>query len=148
MTVHERINDLLVNLFNQIWDLEEKAIIVDEFEDISSNHMHIIEAIGLGVESTMSAVAKKLGITAGSLTTSVNNLVNKKYVLRLRSQSDRRVVYISLTEKGGRAFRHHEDFHKKMTEAVVQSLSEDETSVLLKSLEGLSNFFYSYREEV
>lgn len=147
MTAHERINDILVHLFNQIWKLEEEAIITGEFRDISSNDMHIIEAIGLRDDSTMSAVAKKLGITAGSLTASVNSLVNKKYVLRIRSQLDRRVVYIKLTEKGRRAFRHHENFHRKMTDAVVQSLSKEEISVLLRSLEGLSDFFHSYREE-
>ena len=48
-----------------------------------------------GEENTMSVVAKKLGITAGSLTTAVNSLVNKKYVLRKRSEQDRRVVYVS-----------------------------------------------------
>ena len=81
VNAHETINDILVHLFNEIWELEEEAIITDEYKDISNNDMHIIEAIGLGEDSTMSAVARKLGITAGSLTTSVNSLVNKKYVV-------------------------------------------------------------------
>ena len=65
--------------FNEIWKLEEDAIITEEFQDITNNDMHIIEAVGLSGENTMSMVAKKMGITAGSLTTSVNGLVNKKY---------------------------------------------------------------------
>lgn len=147
MNAHEKINDILVHLFNEIWELEEDAIITDEYKDISNNDMHIIEAIGLGSDSTMSVVAKKLGITAGSLTTSVNSLVNKKYVVRERSETDRRVVYIRLTEKGRRAYRHHEDFHMQMTDAVIQSLDENEIPVLLKTLEGLSKFFRGYKEE-
>lgn len=147
MNAHEKINDILVHLFNEIWELEEDAIITDEYKDISNNDMHIIEAIGLGSDSTMSVVAKKLGITAGSLTTSVNSLVNKKYVVRERSESDRRVVYIRLTEKGRRAYRHHEDFHMQMTDAVIQSLDENEIPVLLKTLEGLSKFFRGYKAE-
>ena len=89
MDPHETINDILVNLFNEILKLEEEAIITDEFKDITNNDMHIIEAVGLSGENTMSVVAKKLGITAGSLTTSVNSLVNKKYVTRQRSEEDR-----------------------------------------------------------
>lgn len=77
MDPKETINDILVNLFNEILKLEEEAVITDEFKDITNNDMHIIEAIGLSGENTMSAVAKRLGITAGSLTTSVNGLVNK-----------------------------------------------------------------------
>ena len=145
MEAYDTINDIFVNLFHEIMDLEEKAIITEEFKDISNNDMHIIEAIGMGVNSTMSMVAKKLGITAGSLTTSINNLVNKKYVLRERGEVDRRVVYIWLSEKGKEAFRHHSEFHKKMTDAVVNSLPKEEMQVLLKALNGLTEFFRSYR---
>nr|WP_246597261.1 MarR family winged helix-turn-helix transcriptional regulator [Faecalicatena faecalis] len=134
-------------MFNEIWELEEDAIITDEYKDISNNDMHIIEAVGLGDDSTMSVVAKKLGITAGSLTTSVNSLVNKKYIIRERSETDRRVVYIRLTEKGRRAYRHHEDFHMQMTDAVIQNLDETEIPVLLKTLESLSKFFRGYKAE-
>lgn len=62
--------------------------------------MHIIEAIGLGEGNNMSTIAKKLNITVGSLTTSMNSLVKKRYTERIRSEEDRRVVYIRLTEKG------------------------------------------------
>lgn len=147
MNVHETINDILVHLFNEIWELEKDAIITEEYSDISNNDMHIIEAIGLGNDNTMSVVAKKLGITAGSLTTSINSLVNKKYVERERSESDRRVVYIGLTEKGRKAYRHHEEFHMRMTDAVIQNLDESEIPVLLKTLGSLSGFFRGYKEE-
>ena len=44
--VRETINTMLVKTFHEILELEEKAIITDEFSDISNNDMHIIEAIG------------------------------------------------------------------------------------------------------
>ncbi len=144
---YETINDILVNLFNEILKLEEEAIITEEFKDITNNDMHIIEAIGLSGENTMSVVAKKLGITAGSLTTSINSLVNKKYVVRKRSETDRRVVFIGLTEKGKKAFDHHKEYHKKMTEAVLENLDEKEIAILIKTLNGLSDFFRGYGEK-
>jgi DNA-binding MarR family transcriptional regulator len=64
MDAYRTINDTLVNLFNEIWELEKEAIITEEFKDITNNDMHIIEAIGLSGENTMSSVAKKLKITA------------------------------------------------------------------------------------
>lgn len=146
MDTYKTINDILVHLFNEIWELEEKAIITEEYKDISNNDMHIIEAIGLGDGNNMSAIAKKLNITVGSLTTSMNSLVNKKYAIRIRSEEDRRVVYIKLTKKGEKAFRHHEEFHRKMTQAVLDRLKEDEIPVLLKTLDGLSEFFRNYHE--
>lgn len=147
MDAYKTINDVLVNLFYEIWELEEKAIITEEFQDISNNDMHIIEAIGLGQDRTMSAVARKLGITAGSLTTSVNSLVKKKYVERSRCEEDRRVVYISLTEKGKRAYYHHENFHRQMTNAGIENLSEEELPLLVKTLNNLAVFFRNYGDD-
>ena len=148
MNPHDTINDILVNLFNEILKLEEEAIITDEFKDITNNDMHIIEAVGLSGENTMAVVAKKLGITAGSLTTSVNSLVNKKYVIRQRSEEDRRVVFLKLTEKGKRAYEHHREYHRQMTEAVISRLDEAEVPILIKTLTGLSEFFRGYNDQM
>ena len=148
MDLQETINDILINLFNDILKLEEEAIITDEFKDITNNDMHIIEAVGLSGENTMSVVAKKLGITAGSLTTSVNSLVNKKYVIRQRSEEDRRVVFLKLTAKGKRAYEHHREYHRQMTDAVIGTLGEEEIPVLIKTLKGLSDFFRGYKDRI
>lgn len=146
MNTYETINDILVHLFNEIWELEEKAIISEEFKDITNNDMHIIEAIGLGTGDTMSSIAKKLNVTAGTLTTSMNRLVRQNYAIRQRSTEDRRVVMITLTEKGERAYRHHAKFHEQMTDAVIQSLEPEELPVLLKTLNGLAKFFRNYND--
>ena len=60
MDAYNTINDILVHLFNEIWELEKKAIITEEFKDITNNDMHIIEAIGVSGKTTMSVVAKKM----------------------------------------------------------------------------------------
>ena len=91
MDNREVINDTLVHLCNEIWKLEEEAIITEEFKDISNNDMHIMEAVGLD-GGNMSSIAAKLNITVGSLTTSMNSLVKKGYAERERSEKDRRVV--------------------------------------------------------
>ena len=144
MENREVINDVLVHLFNEIMELEEQAIITEEYKDITNNDMHIIEAVGLGDGNNMSTIAKKLGITVGSLTTSMNSLVNKKYAVRHRSEEDRRIVNIQLTEKGEKAYHHHANFHKKMVEAVVETLDEEEIPVLTKALDNLYQFFKTY----
>ena len=141
------INDTLVSLINEIWRLEEKAIITEEFKDISNNDMHVIEAIGLGEGGNMSSIARKLNVTVGTLTTAMNSLVNKKYVTRQRSEKDRRVVFVKLTERGERAYPHHADYHRQMTEAILDKLDEKELPVLIKTLDALSEFFNGYSEE-
>ena len=145
--VYATINYFLVNLINEIWEVEGKAIITEEFNDITNNDMHVIEAIGLGDGNNMSTIAKKLNITVGSLTTAVNSLVKKGYVDRYRSIEDRRVVYVRLLEKGEKAYQHHEDYHKQMTQAIVDKLDTSEIPVLLKTLDALTGFFMDYTRD-
>ena len=59
LELRDKINTTLIEFFNEIMDLEEKAIITDEFKDITNNDMHIIAAIGLGEGNRMSVIAKK-----------------------------------------------------------------------------------------
>ena len=127
-------------------DIERKAIITKEFQDISNNDMHIIEAIGIDESKNMSMVAKMVSVTVGTLTIAINSLVKKGYVNRMRGEQDRRVVYISLTEKGKIAYRHHEEFHRQMIDAIINGLSEDETKILVKALSNLNKFFRGYQE--
>ena len=137
------LNELLVNLFNNVMDREAKAVITEEFKDITNNDMHIIKAIGIEEPQKMSAIAKRLSVTVGTLTTNMNSLDEKGYIKRERSLIDKRVVLVSLTEKGRKAFFHHRDFHKHMIQAVVKDLDEDETKVLIKCLRNISSFLDS-----
>ncbi len=136
--------DTLMHLFNEILNCESKAVITEEFRDITNNDMHIIEAIGIGEPRSMSAVARDLSVTVGTLTIAINNLVKKSYVKRVRSEKDRRVVLVSLLGKGIRAYQHHQQFHDEMIQATLDGLDENDTQVLIHSLENLSAFFRNY----
>ena len=82
-----------------------------------------------------------MGVTVGTLTTNMNGLEKKDYIVRERSTTDKRVVYITLTERGKKAFFHHRDFHKNMIKSVVVGLDDDEKRLLYRCLIKLDNFF-------
>lgn len=134
------INELLVTLFNHVMDMEAKAVITEEFRDITNNDMHIIEAIGVEEPRNMSVIARSLSVTVSTLTTNMNGLERKGYIKRERSTADRRVVHVRLTEQGKKAFYHHRDFHKKMIRAIVKDLSEEEMEILYRCLVNLNDF--------
>lgn len=141
MDITSTLNEVLVKLFRDITTIEERAIKTGEYKELTVNDMHVIEAIDIHEPKNMSTVAKSLSVTTGTLTISVNGLVKKGYVERTRSEEDRRVVLISLTEKGRRAFAQHERFHQDMIDAIVESLSQEEQEILEKSLCNLNQFF-------
>lgn len=140
-STNRTLDELLVHLFNNVMDIEAEAVITEEFKDITNNDMHIIEAIGNEEPRRMSVIAKSLNITMGTLTTNMNSLEDKGYIIRERSNRDKRVVLVSLTQKGRKAFFHHRDFHRRMIRSIVKDLEEDEMRVLIRCLQNLTKFF-------
>ena len=141
------LNEVLVRLFRDIMDIEEKAIITQEFKDLTNNDMHVIDAIGIGAPKNMTSIARELSVTVGTLTIAMNSLVKKGYVVRERGQEDRRIVYISLSEKGRKAFDHHARFHQEMIEGITETLDEDEMQVLARALTKLDGWFREKEKE-
>ncbi|WP_310605207.1 MarR family winged helix-turn-helix transcriptional regulator [Anaerosporobacter sp.] len=147
MDAYTTFHETLVGLFNDIMELEQKAIITEQFKNITNNDMHIIEAIGDKAAKNMSSVAKVLKVTVGTLTIAINSLVKKGYVNRIRSEKDKRVVLISLSELGKEAYVHHKDFHEKMIKAMIEGLGEQETNTLVQALTNLNRFFKNYQND-
>ena len=135
------INELLVDLFNDILQIEEKSLKDGPISDLSITEIHTLEAIGMYDEKNMSEIAQSLKITVGTLTTAINKLIKKGYVERKRIEEDRRVVLIKLTKKGKLAYRLHDKFHKDMVNTAINGLSEEEEDVLIHSLTKLNKFF-------
>ena len=135
------LNEVLVNLFRDVMEIEQRALESSEFQDLTNNDMHVIEAIGIQEPKNMSTIARTLSVTVGTLTIAMNSLVKKGYVIRQRGQTDRRVVYISLSEKGKAAYQHHARFHQEMIQSIVEQLTEDELAALTKALTCLDHWF-------
>ncbi len=142
------VNELLVKIFNEILQIEEKTLRSGHFSDLSVREMHTIETIGRKNQRMMSEVAQDLGITVGTLTTSINRLIKKGYVDRKRIEEDRRVVLVELTKKGKVAHRLHDRFHNEMVKTMMDGLSEDEKEVLINSLEKLNIYFKDKCENI
>lgn len=146
MDTYETLNEVLVRLFRDIMDIEQTAIIDQEFRDITNNDMHVIDAIGIGGRKNMSAIARELSVTVGTLTIAMNSLVKKGYVVRRRGDEDRRVVYISLSEKGRRAYERHAKFHREMIDSVAKALTPQEMDAFIKALSKLNSWFRSWQK--
>ena len=141
MNTDETLNEVLVLIFQNLIDIEGKCLITDEFRDMTTNDMHIVETIGLGEAKRSSEVAKLMSVTTGTLTRAVDGLVEHGYVTRTRSDKDKRVVYLTLTERGKAAFEHHKRFHEEMIANAKANLSEEELAILVRSLNQLNEYF-------
>ncbi len=142
MTLEETLNELLVKLFKDILEIEAKSLITEEFNDITYNDMHIIEAVGVDEPRNMKMVAKLMSVTTGTLTKAMDALCDKGYVIRERSTKDKRVIKLRLTDRGKSAYYHHEQFHRQMIKNIASEMSEQETEVLIYALAKMVDYFH------
>ena len=125
---------ILVKLFNDILDYEESVLRASEFKDLTNNDIHVIRAIGMNEKRNMSMIAKELAVTIGTLTISINSLVSKGYVIKERSEKDKRVVFVNLSSKGEAAFSRNEELYDQMVNSMLEDLEDNEMDILMKSL--------------
>ena len=133
------LNELLVDLFNYILLIEEKNL-RDQGVKLSMTEVHILEAIEKSESNMMSAIAKRLMVTQGTLTVSTSKLVKKGYVERVRDERDKRIVRLKLTERAENILEIHNRFHEEMIERLLNELELDKEVELIQSLRNLMEF--------
>ena len=68
--------------------------------DITTEQFTILQFIHQAKSTTTTQIAQSLGVGKSAITAVVNRLVNKELLERNRSETDRRIVAISLTDQG------------------------------------------------
>ncbi|WP_460016272.1 MarR family winged helix-turn-helix transcriptional regulator [Lactovum odontotermitis] len=143
---YDKINDYLTDIFNCVLIIEEEALRNSKFSDLTVKEMNTINVIGLKGTAIASEIAEKLMVTISTVTTSINNLERKGYVVRERSARDRRVVHIRLTRRGELVNRIHRKFHRAMVNRFVRGISEEDIKILSTGLKNLFDFLEEQRQ--
>lgn len=136
----KRLNTKLETVYKDILRIEETQLKASPFRDLTIKEMHTIDAIGLHAQPTSSEVADRLHVTRGTLTVSVNRLVQKGYVLRHQVTGDKRVVALTLSRKGRLMYRAHQAFHQKMVAHFIAGFAPAEVDLIETALDNLLGF--------
>ena len=137
------LNDYFLHTALHLLTLEEQCLRKACSKDLSIRELHVLEAVsslrGAG-RNTMAEIARYLHLSPASLTTAVNVLVKKNYVSRRYSPTDRRVIYVDLSETGEEANRKYLDFVRDMIRTVGRDLDEENTDAMIASILSLTEY--------
>ena len=136
-----QLDELLSTTFNSVLRIEEKSIASRITKGLTITEIHAIVAVGLHEANPMNVVASRLNVTVPTLTTMMNKLVAKGYVVRERDDADRRKVLVRLTKTGRQVYRAHGMFHRKMIDDALTELTDEEERVLEVALAKVKAFF-------
>ncbi|MCL2859704.1 MAG: MarR family transcriptional regulator [Oscillospiraceae bacterium] len=86
---------------------------------------------------TITEIIEKLQIAKPTASQMLNSLEEKSLIERIRTNEDRRVVYVKLTEKGKEVLeKAHKEF-SKLTKNLITKLGKKDTEELIRILEKL-----------
>ena len=125
---------LICDLFNIAMDIQEIYLRNSKYSELSMSEMHVIEAVYLESEPTMTNVANRLMVTVGTLTTAVNRIVQKGFLERHKSPLDKRIVMLALTLKGRDALNVHDDFHKQLEKMILEPFEQEDYSWVMERM--------------
>ena len=87
---------------------------------------------------TLNDLARHMGVTAGTMSLSIDRLERKGYVVRLRDAADKRRVHLRLTSAGVRVREASSVLDPARVEALVARLSDIERAAAVHGLELLA----------
>lgn len=85
-----------------------------------------------GAMPTVAETAAQLEVSVPAISRTLKNLEAKEYVQRIASQSDRRIVHISLTEKGEQVLIKNTRSITEVMDRVLAKFSDEELRLLLE----------------
>jgi MarR family transcriptional regulator, 2-MHQ and catechol-resistance regulon repressor len=98
---------------------------------------YVLATVGYAGSLPFGEIGAKMMVTVSNLTGIVDRLEEKKLVLRKRDETDRRVVHVTLTEKGTKLYKNTIPLFEKTISEIFSSLdlpSQKKLSALLRNL--------------
>ena len=99
--------------------------------NLGHQDLRVVEYLGESGPQMMRSVAEHLGVAVNSMTTLMDNLEHKGLAHRTRSEVDRRVVHVALTDEGKRVFDSAAFAKFQFHRALLAALTEEEQQILL-----------------
>ena len=109
--------------------------------DLSSRDFHLISFVGHHDNVIMKDIADELGVPMSTATGIVDKLVQKGYLKRKYSESDRRIVLIDLDNDGKDAFDLFARLKQEASESILSILSTEDSEIFIRYLERIATGF-------
>ena len=101
----------------------------------------VVDILRKNGELKMSDMAKTLGVTKSAVTGMTDRLIRDGFLKRERSQSDRRIVWLKLTEKGNSLSRKLVKNKLDIMRSLFTNINEKDRSIYLKIIRKIKGSF-------
>ena len=128
-----RANDfglIVRDILKQFLQLHDAAACGPQF-NLGHQDLRVVEHLGESGAQMMRSLAEHLGVAVNSMTNLVDNLEQKGLAHRTRSEIDRRVIHVELTDEGKKAYKAASNAKFLFHRALLSALTEEEQEIML-----------------
>jgi len=97
-----------------------------ELFNLTITQLHYLHAIRERGNPTITELAEKFGVQKSTVTVAINKLLERGFIEKISSESDLRVVHISLAAKGKRLIEIEDMGYYQFAGHIMESLDETE----------------------
>jgi DNA-binding MarR family transcriptional regulator len=130
----EKLVEIVAKFSREIGQMEESAKEQLSFNDLTLTQMSYLETIYQLRNPNLTELASELNLTKPTVKVAIDKLIEKDYIYRIQSDSDRRSAHLHLTEKGKYINNMHDEAHRRMVELISKNLDKAEVAKLTELL--------------
>ncbi len=138
-------NEMILEIVKLIKEIMHhiKLSLDEEFKkmDVTESQAMVLRVLIHDGEMKVSDISKRLDLSNSTVSGIIDRLVDKGIVIRKRSQKDRRVVMISMSDDFREPLRKHFEAISKKLSTAVSVGNQDDLDLILKALEKLKAIF-------
>jgi len=97
-----------------------------DLKRVSESEVAFLDAVANGINVKMKDVSRDLNVTPGAVTQMVDKLITKGLLKRTPDETDRRIIYVSLTEEGVKAHQEFRVCQNRISSKLFNALNDAE----------------------
>jgi DNA-binding MarR family transcriptional regulator len=126
-----------------------EGLIKDEIgSDLTNDQHYTLRYINKVGTCTSSELADVFDVKKSAITAIITRLWEKGLIQRTRDENDRRLVYLSLTEKGNELFRNTEERIQALVGSFIEKFDQEEILQFLKTYDKLNGILTERKSRV
>lgn len=117
-------------------------------DDLTNDQHYILRYISQSKECTSSELADAFEVNKSAITAIINRMTERGLIERTRDQSDRRVVYLTLTEEGHTLYQSCQEKIEQLVQSIITKFEEQEIKNFIETYEKLAFILENKKEEM
>lgn len=132
---------IMRSIFDLVLTFSKMLNFNSEVENLRAIELYVLLYVAQKGSQKMSELAQAFSMTKSNITFLVDSLEQKGFVSRSRSDEDRRVIMIELTQKGQQIYKQILSDFSKLIDKVTSQIPPEDLAIMAEGFERLSRLF-------